>query len=48
MDDPSIGVNAGLYLLNFLATLNLDKTAANFVAFSERYLFESHFGEKWE
>ena len=44
--DPSIGVNAGLYLLNFLATLNLDKTAANFVAFSERYLFESHFGEK--
>lgn len=46
--DPSIGVNAGLYLLNFLATLNLDKTAANFVAFSERYLFESHFGEKWE
>lgn len=44
--DPSIGVNAGLYLLNFLTTLDLDKTAANFVAFSEQYLFESHFGEK--
>lgn len=44
--DPSIGVNAGLYLLHFLATLNLDKTATNFVDFSEKYLFESHFGEK--
>ena len=44
--DPSIGVNAGLYLLHFLATLNLDKTATNFVQIGERYLFESHFGEK--
>ncbi|WP_251519756.1 dipeptidase PepV [Staphylococcus sp. Marseille-Q6910] len=44
--DPSIGVNAGLYLLNFLSALNLDKTAANFIDFSEKYLFESHFGEK--
>lgn len=44
--DPSIGVNAGLYLLNFLSSLDLDKTAANFVEFSNKYLFESHFGEK--
>ena len=44
--DPSIGVNAGLYLLNFLAELNLDKTAENFTQFSEQYLFNSHFGEK--
>ncbi|SCS32553.1 dipeptidase PepV [Staphylococcus caeli] len=44
--DPSIGVNAGLYLLNFLSQLDLDKTAANFVAFSEQYLFNSDFGEK--
>lgn len=44
--DPSIGVNAGLYLLNFLSSLDLDKTAANFVEFSNKYLFESYFGEK--
>ncbi|MFQ3839292.1 dipeptidase PepV [Staphylococcus pseudoxylosus] len=44
--DPSIGVNAGLYLLNFLSSLDLDKTAANFVEFSNKYLFESNFGEK--
>ncbi|MBF7029617.1 dipeptidase PepV [Staphylococcus kloosii] len=44
--DPSIGVNAGLYLLHFLSQLKLDKTAANFVKFSEQYLFNSHFGEK--
>ncbi|MFZ8102164.1 Sapep family Mn(2+)-dependent dipeptidase, partial [Staphylococcus arlettae] len=44
--DPSKGTNAGLYLLNFLANLKLDKTASNFVAFSERYLFKSDFGEK--
>ncbi|RIN42610.1 dipeptidase PepV [Staphylococcus succinus] len=44
--DPSKGVNAGLYLLNFLATIDLDQSAANFVNFSERYLFNSHFGEK--
>lgn len=44
--DPSKGVNAGLYLLNFLATIDLDQSAANFVNFSERYLFNSHFGKK--
>ena len=44
--DPSIGVNAGLYLLNFLSQLDLDKSATNFVDFSEKYLFNSHFGEK--
>ncbi|MDK7751741.1 dipeptidase PepV [Staphylococcus sp. UMB10092B] len=44
--DPSIGVNAGLYLLHFLAQLGLDKTAENFTQFSEQYLFNSHFGEK--
>ena len=44
--DPSIGVNAGLHLLNFLSKLGLDKTAANFTQFSEQYLFNSHFGEK--
>ncbi|UXR73167.1 dipeptidase PepV [Staphylococcus sp. IVB6238] len=44
--DPSIGVNAGLFLIHFLNTLNLDQTALNWTAFSERYLYESHFGEK--
>lgn len=43
---PSIGVNAGLYLLKFLASLNLDNNAQAFVAFSNRYLFNSDFGEK--
>ncbi len=45
--DPSLGVNAGLFLLKFLASLNLNKSAKDFVEFNERYLFESHFGEKW-
>ncbi|QLK86287.1 dipeptidase PepV [Staphylococcus sp. 17KM0847] len=44
--DPSIGVNAGLYLIHFLSTLNLNQKAKDWVAFSERYLFDSHFGEK--
>ncbi|PTF17022.1 dipeptidase PepV [Staphylococcus devriesei] len=44
--DPSLGVNAGLYLLEFLSTLNLNQTAKSFVEFSNRYLHESHFGEK--
>ncbi|ARJ29476.1 dipeptidase PepV [Staphylococcus lugdunensis] len=44
--DPSLGVNAGLHLLHFLGSLNLNKTAKDFVDFSNRYLFESHFGEK--
>ena len=45
--DPSLGVNAGLYLLEFLATLNLNKSAKDFVNFSNQYLHVSHFGEKW-
>ncbi|GEP84356.1 dipeptidase PepV [Staphylococcus piscifermentans] len=44
--DPSIGLNAGLFLIHFLSELNLDKQAAKFTDLSERYLFESHFGEK--
>ena len=44
--DPSLGVNAGLFLLKFLASLNLNKSAKDFVEFNERYLIESHFGEK--
>ena len=44
--DPSLGVNAGLYLLKFLSTLNLNKCAKDFVEFNQRYLFDSHFGEK--
>ncbi|MDT4010817.1 MULTISPECIES: dipeptidase PepV [Staphylococcus] len=44
--DPSIGLNAGLFLLHFLRGLELDTQAAKFVDLSERYLFESHFGEK--
>ncbi|MGK9288861.1 dipeptidase PepV [Staphylococcus warneri] len=44
--DPSLGINAGLYLLEFLATLNLNKSAKDFVNFSNQYLHESHFGEK--
>ena len=39
-------MNAGLYLLKFLASLNLDNNAQAFVAFSNRYLFNSDFGEK--
>lgn len=44
--DPSLGVNAGLYLLKFLSSLNLDKSAKDFVEFNNRYLFDSHFGVK--
>ncbi|MBU5270658.1 dipeptidase PepV [Staphylococcus caprae] len=44
--DPSLGVNAGSYLLKFLSSLNLDKSAKDFVEFNNRYLFNSHFGEK--
>lgn len=44
--DPSIGINAGLYLVNFLNTLDLDQKAKDFVQFGGQYLFESHFGEK--
>lgn len=44
--DPSLGVNAGLYLLKFLSSLNLDKSAKDFVECNNRYLFDSHFGEK--
>ena len=45
--DPSLGVNAGLYLIDFLSTLNLNQAAKEFAEFSNRYLHESHFGEKW-
>ncbi|EHV5265188.1 dipeptidase PepV [Staphylococcus pseudintermedius] len=44
--DPSIGVNAGLYLIHFLNTLNLNQSAQSWTAFGEKYLFDSHFGEK--
>lgn len=44
--DPSIGINAGLYLVHFLNTLKLDAKAAQFVQFGDRYLYDSHFGEK--
>ncbi|UEX90930.1 dipeptidase PepV [Staphylococcus ratti] len=44
--DPSIGVNAGLYLTHFLNTLKLDQNAKNWVQLSDTYLFDSHFGEK--
>lgn len=44
--DPSLGVNAGLQLLKFLNTLNLDKRAKEFVAFGNQYLVDSNFGEK--
>ncbi|MBF1993284.1 dipeptidase PepV [Staphylococcus schleiferi] len=44
--DPAIGVNAGLYLIHFLNTLNLNQSAKACAALSDQYLFESHFGEK--
>ncbi|GGB02795.1 dipeptidase PepV [Macrococcus hajekii] len=44
--DPSIGINAGLYLVHFLNTLKLDAKAAQFVELGDTYLFDSHFGEK--
>ncbi|TDL98622.1 dipeptidase PepV [Macrococcus brunensis] len=44
--DPSIGINAGLYLVHFLNSLQLDAKAAQFVQFGDRYLYDSHFGEK--
>ena len=40
--DPSLGVNAGLYLIDFLSTLNLNQAAKEFAEFSNRYLHESH------
>ena len=45
--DPSLGVNAGLHLLHF-RLIELKQNSKDFVDFSNRYLFESHFGEKWE
>ncbi|MBI5974275.1 dipeptidase PepV [Staphylococcus canis] len=44
--DPSIGVNAGMYLIHFLNTLNLNQSAKDWTEFGDTYLFESHFGEK--
>ncbi|WP_414053421.1 dipeptidase PepV [Macrococcus equi] len=44
--EPFKGVNAGLYLVNFLNTLDLDKKAKSFVNFGDTYLFDSHYGEK--
>ena len=45
--DPSLGVNAGLHLLHFLGSLNLNKTAKDFVDFSNRYL-NLILVKKWE
>lgn len=44
--DPSIGVNAGMYLVHFLNTLNLNQSAKKWTEFGDMYLFDSHFGEK--
>ncbi|WP_414046033.1 dipeptidase PepV [Macrococcus equi] len=44
--EPFKGVNAGLYLVHFLNTLDLDKKAKSFVNFGDTYLFDSHYGEK--
>lgn len=44
--DPSIGINAGLHLIHFINSLTLDLNAKNWASFSDRYLYESHFGEK--
>lgn len=44
--EPFKGINAGLYLIHFLNTLDLDKKAKTFVALGDDKLFDSHFGEK--
>lgn len=44
--EPFKGVNAGLYLIHFLNTLDLDKKAKTFVNFGDTQLFDSHYGEK--
>ncbi|ORI03611.1 dipeptidase PepV [Mammaliicoccus sciuri] len=44
--DPTLGVNAGLYLIQFLNELNLDKYASSYVKFANEYLVDSPKGEK--
>lgn len=44
--EPFKGINAGLYLIHFLNTLDLDKKAKDFVSLGDDKLFDSHFGEK--
>lgn len=46
--DPSIGINAGLHLVHFLNTLALDARGKAFTALGDRYLYDSHFGEKMD
>lgn len=44
--DPSQGINAGLLLIQFLNSLNLDKYANSYVKFANDYLVNSPNGEK--
>ncbi len=43
--DPGKGVNAGTELVHFLAGLQLDARAQQFVQFTDRYLYRQHYGE---
>lgn len=44
--DPTLGVNAGLYLIQFLNNLKLDRYARSYVEFANKYLVDSPNGEK--
>jgi len=44
--EPKEGINAGVYLANFLQAQNLDSNAAQFVSFVSSYFFEDSRGEK--
>jgi succinyl-diaminopimelate desuccinylase len=43
--EPKKGINAGLYLAEFLSKLNLDVNAARYFQFVSRYFFEDSRGE---
>lgn len=43
--DPAKGINAGTELVHFLHSLHLDARAADFVQFTQTYLYRQHYGE---
>lgn len=43
--DPEKGINAGTELIHFLHTLALDERAAQFVQFTEKFLYRQHYGQ---
>ncbi|WP_176560318.1 dipeptidase PepV [Brevibacillus dissolubilis] len=43
--DPGKGINAGTELIRFLAGLTLDSRAEQLIEFSNKYLYQQHYGE---